>query len=113
MLVTVRITANNACYGEDYANNACYGENFSKQCLSQQNCVLRVGILHTGARPGSSPGLSAKHACCVEIYGKQCLSQQELRPKTVYYCGNRLTAMRVAAEHAWYVEGDSNTSLLR
>ncbi len=87
MLVTVRITA----------KNACYGVNYGKHCWFQQNSVLRVGVLHTGARPRSALGLSAQHARYGENYGKQCLFQHELRHKNVFF----------GESHAYYGEGYS------
>ncbi len=83
------------------AKYLCYGENYGKQCLFQQSCVLRVGVLHTGARPESSPGLSAQHARYGENYGKQCLSQR-----------NMLVRVRITANNACYGENYGKQCLL-
>ena len=85
MLVTVRITANNACYGENYGKQCLLRCTLRQTLLVSANSVLRVGVLHTGARPRSALGLSAQHARYSENYGKQCLSQHELRHKNVFW----------------------------
>ena len=96
MLVTVRVMANNACYGESYG----------KQSLVKQDCLLRVGVLHTGTRSRSSPGLSAKYACYSENYGKQCLLWWEI-------CHTMLDTVRITAHNACYSESYSKQCLLR